>query len=195
MLLRSRGRFTAATASRASWGSCMSCRRATESGCSDEAHARAAGTNSIPKTAALKVVITARCVTFMMVPLSIGKMLFPELYARNECENCKAGAIFFSHSESAWEQTIKSLIRRSFASHGPGDACALGAARKRVRPGAAAEWGGLIWTMWLICKVSQENDPTALYSGAMELIFEIGDAEEGGLYARALGYSVFTEAE
>ncbi len=29
----------------------------------------------------------------------------------------------------------------------------------------------------------------------MELIFEIRDADEGGLYARALGYSIFTEAE
>ncbi len=29
----------------------------------------------------------------------------------------------------------------------------------------------------------------------MELIFEIRDAEEGGFYARALGHSIFTEAE
>ena len=29
----------------------------------------------------------------------------------------------------------------------------------------------------------------------MELIFEIRDAEEGGLYARALGQGIFTEAE
>lgn len=29
----------------------------------------------------------------------------------------------------------------------------------------------------------------------MELIFEIRDAEEGGFYARALGHSVFTEAD
>ncbi len=29
----------------------------------------------------------------------------------------------------------------------------------------------------------------------MELIFEIRDAEEGGFYARALGYAIFTEAE
>jgi hypothetical protein len=29
----------------------------------------------------------------------------------------------------------------------------------------------------------------------MELIFEVRDAEEGGLYARALGHSIFTEAE
>ena len=29
----------------------------------------------------------------------------------------------------------------------------------------------------------------------MELIFEIRDAEEGGLYARALGHAIFTEAE
>jgi hypothetical protein len=29
----------------------------------------------------------------------------------------------------------------------------------------------------------------------MELIFEIRDADEGGLYARALGHSIFTQAE
>lgn len=29
----------------------------------------------------------------------------------------------------------------------------------------------------------------------MELIFEVRDAEEGGYYARALGHSVFTQAE
>ncbi len=29
----------------------------------------------------------------------------------------------------------------------------------------------------------------------MELIFEIRDAEEGGLYARALGQGIFTEGE
>jgi predicted RNase H-like HicB family nuclease len=29
----------------------------------------------------------------------------------------------------------------------------------------------------------------------VELIFEIRDAEEGGYYARALGHSIFTEAE
>jgi len=29
----------------------------------------------------------------------------------------------------------------------------------------------------------------------MELIFEVRDAEEGGLCARALGYAIFTEAE
>lgn len=34
-----------------------------------------------------------------------------------------------------------------------------------------------------------------LYPVAMELIFEIRDAEEGGLYACALGHSIFTEAE
>jgi predicted RNase H-like HicB family nuclease len=33
------------------------------------------------------------------------------------------------------------------------------------------------------------------YSGFMELIFEVRDAEEGGFYARALGHAVFTEAE
>ena len=33
------------------------------------------------------------------------------------------------------------------------------------------------------------------YSRLMELIFEIRDAEEGGFYARALGHSIFTEAE
>lgn len=34
-----------------------------------------------------------------------------------------------------------------------------------------------------------------LYSGLMELIFEIRDADEGGFYARALGHSIFTEAQ
>ena len=29
----------------------------------------------------------------------------------------------------------------------------------------------------------------------MELIFEVRDADEGGYYARALGHSIFTEAE
>jgi predicted RNase H-like HicB family nuclease len=29
----------------------------------------------------------------------------------------------------------------------------------------------------------------------MELIFEVREAEEGGFYARALGYSIFTEAD
>lgn len=29
----------------------------------------------------------------------------------------------------------------------------------------------------------------------MELIFEIRDAEEGGYFARALGHSIFTQAE
>lgn len=29
----------------------------------------------------------------------------------------------------------------------------------------------------------------------MELIFEIRDAEEGGYFARALGYSIFTQAD
>lgn len=29
----------------------------------------------------------------------------------------------------------------------------------------------------------------------MELIFEIRDAEEGGYWARALGHSIFTEAD
>jgi len=33
------------------------------------------------------------------------------------------------------------------------------------------------------------------YSIGMELIFEIRDAEEGGFYARALGHSIFTEAD
>jgi hypothetical protein len=28
----------------------------------------------------------------------------------------------------------------------------------------------------------------------MELIFEVRDADEGGFYARALGHSIFTEA-
>ncbi len=34
-----------------------------------------------------------------------------------------------------------------------------------------------------------------VYSKFMELIFEIRDAEEGGLFARALGHSIFTQAE
>lgn len=34
-----------------------------------------------------------------------------------------------------------------------------------------------------------------VYSKLMELIFEIRDAEEGGLFARALGHSIFTQAE
>jgi len=29
----------------------------------------------------------------------------------------------------------------------------------------------------------------------MELTFEVREAEEGGFFARALGYSIFTEAE
>ena len=29
----------------------------------------------------------------------------------------------------------------------------------------------------------------------MELIFEVRDAEEGGLYARALGHALFTEGD
>jgi len=29
----------------------------------------------------------------------------------------------------------------------------------------------------------------------MEVIFQIGDAEDGGYYARALGHAIFTEAE
>lgn len=29
----------------------------------------------------------------------------------------------------------------------------------------------------------------------MELIFEVGDADEGGFYARALGHSIFTQGE
>ena len=37
--------------------------------------------------------------------------------------------------------------------------------------------------------------PLFAYSRLMELIFEIRDAEEGGFYARALGHSIFTEAD
>lgn len=33
------------------------------------------------------------------------------------------------------------------------------------------------------------------YSRQVELIFEIRDAEEGGYYARALGYPIFTQAD
>ena len=42
------------------------------------AQALAAGTNSIPTTAALKVVATVRCVTFIMLPLSFGDNISPE---------------------------------------------------------------------------------------------------------------------
>lgn len=34
-----------------------------------------------------------------------------------------------------------------------------------------------------------------VYSFVMELTFEVREAEEGGYTARALGYSIFTEAE
>jgi hypothetical protein len=47
-------------------------------GCGAIAHALAAGTNSIPTTAALKVVVTARRVIFMTLPLSFGEILLPE---------------------------------------------------------------------------------------------------------------------
>ncbi len=33
------------------------------------------------------------------------------------------------------------------------------------------------------------------YSIGMELIFEVRDADEGGYYARALGYAIFTQGE
>jgi hypothetical protein len=33
------------------------------------------------------------------------------------------------------------------------------------------------------------------YSGLVELIFEIRDAEKGGFYARALGHAIFTEGD
>ncbi|MDX2267756.1 MAG: 2-phospho-L-lactate guanylyltransferase [Bryobacter sp.] len=33
------------------------------------------------------------------------------------------------------------------------------------------------------------------YAVGMELIFEIRDAEEGGYFARALGHSIFTQAD
>jgi hypothetical protein len=39
------------------------------------------------------------------------------------------------------------------------------------------------------------SPPSFEYSKALELIFEVRDAEEGGYYARALGHSIFTEAE
>ncbi len=41
-------------------------------------------------------------------------------------------------------------------------------------------------------------DPATIpfgYSKLMDLIFEIRDADESGFYARALGYSIFTEAD
>ena len=31
--------------------------------------------------------------------------------------------------------------------------------------------------------------------GAMELIFEVRDADEGGFHARALGHAIFTQAD
>ena len=37
--------------------------------------------------------------------------------------------------------------------------------------------------------------PGLRYAMGMELIFEVRDAEEGGYCARALGHSIFTEAE
>lgn len=33
------------------------------------------------------------------------------------------------------------------------------------------------------------------YSGVMDIIFEIRDAEEGGICARVLGHGIFTAAE
>ena len=36
---------------------------------------------------------------------------------------------------------------------------------------------------------------TSVILMGMELIFEVRDAEEGGYFARALGYSIFTEAD
>lgn len=41
---------------------------------------------------------------------------------------------------------------------------------------------------------AQRKDPFG-YSIGMELIFEVRDADEGGYYARALGYSIFTQGE
>jgi hypothetical protein len=45
------------------------------------------------------------------------------------------------------------------------------------------------------CPYRLATSSTVLYSRGMELIYEIRDAEEGGLYARALGHSIFTDAE
>jgi len=33
------------------------------------------------------------------------------------------------------------------------------------------------------------------YASGMELVFEVREAEEGGYFARALGHSIFTQAE
>jgi predicted RNase H-like HicB family nuclease len=45
--------------------------------------------------------------------------------------------------------------------------------------------------MWLFGAIAAD----LMYSKRMELIFEVRDAEEGGYFARALGHSIFTEAE
>jgi hypothetical protein len=48
------------------------------------------------------------------------------------------------------------------------------------------------------CRASHDGVPatrTLLYSGVVELVFEIRDGQEGGLYARAMGHGIFTEAE
>ncbi len=48
--------------------------------------------------------------------------------------------------------------------------------------------------VFAVCEWRQRVERSEYY-GAMELIFEIRDAEEGGYYARALGHSIFTEGD
>jgi hypothetical protein len=52
----------------------------------------------------------------------------------------------------------------------------------------------VIYRVYFPASTPQAARPV-LYSRGMELIFEIRDAQEGGFYARALGHSIFTEAE
>src|ERR1019366_4198231 len=49
----------------------------------------------------------------------VGKIFLPDLHARNERDNRNAGAIFFHVILKPLWETLKSLIRRSFSSHGP----------------------------------------------------------------------------
>lgn len=51
----------------------------------------------------------------------------------------------------------------------------------------------ITYTHRALCPVT--ITPALGYPRLMELIFEIRDAEEGGLYARALGHAIFTEGE
>lgn len=53
---------------------------------------------------------------------------------------------------------------------------------------------GVAWRN-CVCPLFGPRRDNAGYSIGMELIFEIRDAEEGGYCARALGHSIFTEAD